>query len=184
MVISDRDDFPAPVFGGKVLKRVGGNDESGIVFYNQMGNEQGALAWDGRQEKRSESNTVLSYDTASTDQLLQLDDGSRNGEQTAYLVGWNRPDAAAPEFQRFLQELSQARTRSERTKLVGRPSAKRFLGARRFFFGYDRTNTSRVTLDDGAGPPRIKMFVTADGSAKLQFLNAHGAVTSEFPGLR
>ncbi len=36
-------------------------------------------------------------------------------------------------------------------------------------------------LADGKGKPRIKMFVTADGRAALQFLDEAGNVTASFP---
>src|ERR1700676_346582 len=47
MTITNHDDFPPPIVNGKRVKRCSGNDENGIVFYNQLGNEQGALIWDG-----------------------------------------------------------------------------------------------------------------------------------------
>jgi len=38
-----------------------------------------------------------------------------------------------------------------------------------------------VMLADGKGHPRIKMYVTADGQAQLQFLDASGKVTARYP---
>lgn len=50
----------------------------------------------------------------------------------------------------------------------------------RFFFGNDGTQ-SKVVLHDASGRPRINMFVSNDGQAKLQFLDADGKVTYELP---
>jgi hypothetical protein len=36
-------------------------------------------------------------------------------------------------------------------------------------------------LADGKGKPRIKMFVTSDGQAQLQFLDADGNVIAQYP---
>jgi hypothetical protein len=182
MVITDHDDFPPPVINGKTGKRSSGDDENGIVFYNQLGNEQGALLWDGRIDKKTgaaSSATVLSYDSVKTDQLLQVDDGYDNGHQSAYMVGWNRPDATTPAFTQFLAEVHATTTEAQRSAVIARhPELRAY---RRFFVGYDEENTARVTLHDGKGKPRLTMFVAPDGTAKLQFLGADGKVSYELP---
>lgn len=180
MVITNHDDFPPPIVNGKPVKRMSGNDTSGIVFYNQQGDEQGALAWSGRIAKDGsfQSGATLSYDSAKTDQLLQVDDENDNGRQTAYMIGWNQPDSTTPSYKQFLAEwhaaTSDAQKRAVRLKY---PHSR---APERFFFGYDDAQ-SRVTLHDAAGRPRINMFVTNDGQAKLQFLDATGKVTYELP---
>ena len=86
MVLTDHDDFPDPVMNGKTGHRTGGGDENGIVFYNQDGNEQGALIWDGRRGPHgASSHNTLSYNTAESDQLLQLNGGSDEGKHYAGL---------------------------------------------------------------------------------------------------
>mgnify|MGYP001191869273 CR=1 FL=1 len=180
MVITNHDDFPPPIVNGKPVKRMSGNDATGIVFYNQQGDEQGALIWSGRIAKDGsfQSGATLSYDSAKTDQLLQVDDANDNGRQSAYVIGWNEPDQTTPAFKQFLREWQAATTdaqkRAVRMKYPGTDAPERF------FFGYDDTQ-SRVTLHDATGRPRINMFVTNDGQAKLQFLDATGKVTYELP---
>lgn len=180
MVITNHDDFPPPIVNGKPVKRMSGNDASGIVFYNQQGNEQGALIWSARIAKDGsfQSGATLSYDSAKTDQLLQVDDQNDNGLQSAYVTGWNQPDQTTPSYRQFLIEWQAAATdaqkRAVRLKFPDTRSPERF------FFGYDETS-SRVTLHDATGRPRINMFVTNAGKAKLQFLDASGKVTYELP---
>lgn len=181
MTLTDHDDFPAPVINGKEVKRQSGNDENGIVFYNQLGNEQGALLWDGRRggPNGDASATVLSYDSVDTDQLLQLDDFSQGGKHSAYLIGWNRPEGYFALVERFQAELGRAKTDVERAALRAR--YRPVLVQQRFFFGYDNDQVAKVLLSDAKGQPRINMFVTPAGEAKLQFLDGSGKVTYELP---
>jgi hypothetical protein len=180
MVITNHDDFPPPIINGKALQRMGGADSNGIVFYNQRGDEQGALDWSGRihADGTYESANTLSYDSVTTDQMLQVDDGNDNGKTYAFMVGWNRPNMHTADFQKLLDQLQNASASERKAIIAAHPGIG---GATRFLFGYDSTNTAQVMLADGNGKPRIKMFVTPDGQAKLQFLDAAGNVTSEFP---
>jgi hypothetical protein len=180
MIITDHDDFPPPIVNGKVWKRQGGADSNGIVFYNQQGDEQGALDWAGRIAANGtyESASTLSYDSVVTDQMLQVDNGNDNGKTYAFMIGWNRPNMHTPEFQKTLEQLQTYTPAQLRAFAAAHPG---FGGNRRFMFGYDTDNTSQVVLDDANGKPRIKMYVTAEGQAALQFLDASGKVTSQFP---
>ena len=180
MILTDHDDFPLPIVNGKAVKRQSGNDENGIVFYNQLGNEQGALIWDGRDAKDGtfKSETTLSYDSVRTDQLLQVDDYNGNGHQNAFMIGWNEPDFTTPEYQQFSREWQTAATLDQKRAL--RRKYPNQSVHQRFFFGYD-DDKSRVTLHDAGGRPRINMFVTNDGQAKLQFLDADGKVIYQLP---
>jgi len=181
MVITNHDDFPPPIVNGKVYKRSSGNNDNGILFYNQRGDEQGGLTWSGLKSSQDsyESGNTLSFDTVTTDQLLQVDDGNENGKTYSFLIGWNRPRYDTPEMQRVLDELQAAPNDDARRAIIAQhPDLK---SATRFLVGYDPTNTAQVLLADGNGKPRIKMFVTADGQAQLQFLDADGKVTAQYP---
>jgi hypothetical protein len=181
MIITDHDDFPPPIVNGKAMHRMGGADSNGIVFYNQQGDEQGALDWAGRiaADGSYTSSNTLSYDSVTTDQMLQVDDGNVNGKTFAFMIGWNRPNMHTPEFQQVLDQLLAAKSASERQAIIAQHPG--IGGATRYLFGYDQTNTAQVMLADAKGNPRIKMFVTPDGHAELQFLDATGKVTASFP---
>ncbi len=181
MVITDHDDFPPPIINGKVFKRSGGNDSNGILFYNQRGDEQGGLTWAGRRYPNGtfESANEVSFDTVNTDQLLHLQDGNENGKTEAELVGWNEPDYNSPNFTQLISEIEALKTRAQIAAFVA--AHPNIVPKPRFLFGYDMTNTSQVMLADGSGRPRIKMFVTADGEAQLQFLDAKGNIVAQYP---
>ena len=182
MVLTDHDDFPDPIQNGKTGHRTSGSDENGIVFYNQDGNEQGALIWDGRRGPHgASSNTTLSYDTADSDQLLQLDNGTDQGKHFAGLYAWDRSVEALGLVQRMRQELGHARTRAERAAIRHKYWQLGAFGFSRFFAGYDVDDTSQVALADGRGRTRVKLYVTKDGHAQLQFLDEQGRIIEAYP---
>jgi hypothetical protein len=181
MVLAAHDDFPPPVVNGKPVTRSSGSDENGIVFFNQRGDEQGALMWDGRvaaDGSYSSANT-LSYDSVRSDQLLQVDDATENGRQSAYVIGWNRPDDASPVFKRYIADMLAARDDRGRSAVARR--YPQMHAPVRFLVGYGTDNAARVALNDGRGRTRIDMAVTADGRATLEFLDAHGKVVARLP---
>jgi len=176
MIITNHDNAPGAIINGKHVQRSSGDDENEIVFYNQLGNEQGVLGWDGRVEKDGSyhSATFLSYDSVKTDQLLQLADSNSNGRQTASFTGWKEPDNTTPEAEAFSQEWHAATTDAQKRAVhVKYPNQRIY---ERFFFGNDGSQ-SKVVLRDAKGKARINMFVTDDGQAKLHFLETDGKVT-------
>ena len=182
MVLTDHDDFPEPIMSGKTRHRASGADENGIVFYNQDGNEQGALIWDGRRGPHGAlSHITLSYDTADSDQLLQLDNGSEGGKHSAGLYAWDRPFGSIDLGPRMRQELAHARTSTQRSAIRHKYRERGLYGYSRFFAGYDSDDTSQVALADGRGRTRVKLYVTKDGHAQLQFLDEQGRVVDAYP---
>lgn len=180
MVITDHDDFPQPIMNGKSGNRGGGNDQNGIVFYNQLGNEQGALLWYGRAT--GDTGDLISYDTAETSDVLKVSAIHSAVGDSAAVFGYSSPlystlqSTACTQFQSALKV-----TPSGPARFALRKQFPQCNTHRRFFVGYDADNKSRVMLQDATGRPRIDMFVSSDGQAKLQFLDADGKVTYELP---
>jgi hypothetical protein len=125
----------------------------------------------------------MSYDTVTTDSLLQVHDGNDNGKMFSFMTGWNRPNMLTPEYQSLLDELSNARNSASKRQAIKNRYRDLVQGkdVTRYLVGYDQTNTAQVMLADAKGHARIKMFVTPDGQAKLDFLDANGKVTAEYP---
>lgn len=174
MTITSHDDFPAPVVEGHTVKRRSGNDENGLVFYNQDGNEQGALLWDGRRRDGAVSANVLTFDSADSDQLLQVVDGTERGAHNAYVVGWDR--LRYPEQRAYLAARA-ALPPDERAARMPIAAMER----QRFFVGYGGDGTARLSLADGAGHVRAELYVQRDGASGLRFLDAAGREASRFP---
>lgn len=183
MVLTNHDDPQPSIMAGKTMYRQGGGGNE-IIFYNQLGDEQGGLMWDGSSNpdgSNASSANVMSFDTANTDQLLQVRDGNENGKVFSYVIGWNRPNYKSAAMQKLMDELYSAKTDSERQAIFAQHPDLMNANVTRYLFGYDNSNTAQVMLADGKGHPRIKMFVTPEGESQLQFLDANGKVTAEFP---
>ncbi len=178
MAITNHDDFPTGVINGERVPRSGGNDDNGIVFYNPRGDEQGALVWSGTRTPRgTASENTLSFDTVNTDQLLQVRDANENGQTLSQVIGWNEMDYNAPLYQRLLH-LERGPDGAVRAFVKAHPE---LFPKRRFVLGYDMDNTAQVLLADARGRARIKMFVTAGGQSRLEFLDAGGRIVALYP---
>ena len=53
--------------------------------------------------------------------------------------------------------------------------------SQRLFLGKNRDDSTLLSLNDIQGRPRIRMSVSADGTAKLEFLDAAGQVLLSIP---
>ncbi len=179
MVIASHDDEGTPVIHGYAAKRAQGNNaDNGIIFYNQKGDEQGGLIWSSSPD-RSESGDTLSFDTANTDQLIQVRDGDEHGHHIANIVGWDRVADEEAQVAPMLEAYDAAKTPAEKAD-----AAKAFAKIRapqRFLLGYGPDDTAILSLADGKGRPRIRLSVTKSGVARMQFLDASGKVVDEIP---
>jgi hypothetical protein len=181
MVVTNHDDYPPAIVGGKSYPRRGLQAENGIVFYNQGGNEQGALVWDGVRDPRgtySSSNDLL-FDSVETDQLAGLEDANENGATEAGFIGWNEVPLDASMLA-LIQRAEHLTGAARRVFVAAHPQLSAGFKTR-FFFGYDEAGTAQVLLNDAGARPRVKMFVTAGGQARLEFLDARGNVIAEYP---
>ena len=182
MVLTDHEDFPEPVILGKTVHRTTGLDENGIVFYNQDGDEQGALIWDGRRGRHGASSAnSLTFDSADSDQLFQLQDGTDQGRHYAGMSAYDRSVEAHSLARHMRQELTAAHTDAQRRAIRHKYWLRGAFGFTRFFAGYDAADTSQVALADGRGRTRARLSVTKDGHARLQFLDEQGHVVDEYP---
>lgn len=181
MVIASHDDEAAPVIQGYSggHREQGNNADNGIIFFNQLGDEQGGLVWNSTAD-RAHSGDSLSFDTANTDQLIHVEDGDDNGHHYAGVIGWDRVANEEEMLVPLMRALDAARTPAQRDAVMAQLRARPGAPAR-FFVGYDRDDVSQLTLSDGRGRPRLRLLVTAAGDAKIEFLDAAGNVTSEYP---
>lgn len=189
MVLTNHDDPMPGIWAGiKTYRHGGGGNE--IIFYDEMGDEQGGYVWTGLVHPNGtyNSNFVNSYDSVTTDQLLQVHDGNDDGRTFSYVTGWNEPNMRTPLAVRVIREyegaLERHESRAEIKRIFAQDPALARGAARRYLVGYTRSNTAEVLLSDAHGHPRIKMFVKPDGTAALEFLDASGKVVAQYPRAR
>jgi hypothetical protein len=190
MVITDNTHFPPPMWKGKPMEigRQGMASQGmpGIIFYNAEGDEAGGLAFrSSNQNGKRQAGAGLMFDQYEQDELVGIDYDEENGERTAGLHVWERPNTPlidlvkksqsvqnmpeGPAKQAALKEFQEAGARGE------------FGGQTRVFVGKNAKNTSEVTLADAQGKVRIRMTVEGTGQSSLEFLNQDGKVIYSVP---
>ncbi len=160
---------------------------AGLLFFNDDGDECGGLTY-GSKIVDGKANAVgyLSFDQYRQNEAVAImhsegGGGSRSGLQVT--------DAGAPftaDFLRNYNEISQMKEGPDKAAVLRELTSKHaaeLVFAQRLFVGHLAENdAAAVILMDKQSKPRIRMLVDAAGSPSLEFLVAHGKVTSSFPG--
>ena len=190
MVITDKAHFPPPMWKGKPMEigrqGMAGEGMPGIIFYNAEGDEAGGLAFSSshRNGKR-QAGTALMFDQYEQDELVGMEYDEEDGERTAGLHVWERPNTPIIDLvkkSQALQNMPEGPAKQAAAKEFQEAAARgEFGGQTRVFVGKNPKNSSEVTLADALGKPRIRMTVEASGLSRLEFLNQDGKVVYGLP---
>jgi hypothetical protein len=187
LVIAGRGRLPGPTFEGKEYPQElsgGRTGASGMIFFNERGDEVGGLTFAGKRVGDSyEAGSGLMFDQFHQDQVVGLqyqDDGT---SRSAGLSVWDRSTQVS--IGRIL-ELAEARRTAtgaarDSAEQALRELASSGLGAQRAFLG-SRNRTASLVLQDPQGRTRVRLSVDSLGVARLQFLDEAGEVTREVGG--
>ncbi|HEX2036260.1 MAG TPA: hypothetical protein VHS99_18920 [Chloroflexota bacterium] len=168
LAVSNRARFPAPVVEGRQGKR-SGRPLAGVVFYNDDGDECGALYGYGRtvEDGTWEAGGGLNIDQyRPQEQVVGLNYGGRDGRNTAGLRVWERVHGTQVQFPD--QESIDA-------SMIGRPYATRV------FAGRTSEGVAVVRLTDSQGRLRLRLAVSPEGDPSIELLDATGNVTWRMP---
>src|SRR5262245_28791398 len=180
MVISNGERQHPGVIDGRTLSRT---RPPGMLFFNDKGDECGGLSFNGEQKDGNASaGALLAFDRFRQDQTVAIQYGEANGQYSAGLRVWDRPDASLGEVVDKLQAIQKMSDGPEKTqamqKLREMPAAA---ASQRVFVGKTREKSAAVTLADPQGRTRAQLIVDAQGAARLEFLDEKGAVIQSFP---
>lgn len=166
--------IPEGTLGGKLIPRIGPPREAaGLMFYNDNGDEQGGLTYSGA---KGEQGAALTFDAWQQDQALEIQHGSGPTGSDSYIAGNELPKESLYDIaSAFQRESAAARNDEERTALRRRYRREGKFGYQRWQLG-NRAGVSELRLNDAAGHARLRLSVTADGSAHVEFLDAAGTV--------
>ncbi len=154
LVISNSARAPDPRCDGQTFKRSGGNS-AGLIFYNEEGDECGGLVFGGRRvDDRYAAGGALLFDQFKQDQVVGISHQDVDGRRHAGVTVWDRREEPFP--------------------AIG--------GAMRLFVGKTVERAAVVELRDAAGCVRLRLSVTDDGTAAVEFLDDSGEVTTRLPG--
>lgn len=182
MVISNKERFPSVILDGKPTATRQNNQAAGMLFYNEKGDESGALLYNGTMDNgKAEAFSGLLFDQFNQDQIVGLSYNEGNGSRYAGLSVWDRPETiSTAEFLKRREAIAKMPEGAEKTE-ARKKLREEATEAQRVFVGKGRDRQAGVYLSDAKGKTRIRMQVSADGTPKLEFLDEGGKVIYSLP---
>lgn len=180
MVISNQERQHPGIVNGKVIERKGPRPP-GMIFFNQLGDEMGGLIFGDNGGKGHFG--MFTFDKVQNDQTMAFSHlESDNGSYETGLRMWQEPnlpqDVQRAKWQAARKIPDEAARNAAIQALIDNNEATQ----QRLFLGKLRDNSTMLVMSDIKGKPRIRMQVSADGMAKLEFLDEAGKVTYALPG--
>lgn len=151
---------------------------AGILFYNEEGTENGGLTIDGKRDASgtAHSHGGLTFDRYKQDQVVEIFGDEDGTDRAAGMSVFDRPeqlmDFAA--LDRAIKLTGAAQLDAIKAANVG--------VAPRAFIGRIKDGSSQVVLEDANGIKRLRLRVTADGAAAIEFLDKDGKVARTIDG--
>jgi len=181
MVVASRDHFPGLYWRGQEQPHPGRSDVAGFIFINDEGTENGGLIFSGaKQHGKVGGSGHLSFDQYEQDQVVTLEQTEEDGQRAAGLTIADRPDSPLK-----FAEVNQlnALPPAEREARMKEMRDRGDFGYHRLFVGKTDAHEAVVALRDGKGRVRLRMRVSAQGAASIEFLDEAGKVVrTEGPG--
>lgn len=174
MTISNRARIPGVILDGKEHPNPN-RTEAGMIFFNDQGDENGGLVFDGGLKDGVPTNGgSLTFDRYHQDQTLQLLSTENGADRKVGVIVTDRPDRLMDiEAGRRLRDLPPGPERDRKLREAG------FDSARRIWLGRDKTGEAALILSDAEGRPRLTLGVGPDGTPGVRLLDAAGQVTRE-----
>ena len=188
LVISDKAEYPGGFFNGKELARPDRAD-AGMLFMNDEGTENGGMLFGGNRASDGKlySSGHLSFDDYEQDQTLSIDTAQ---EGDTHAVSYQINDNAGsvlltPEILGAFSAAQAMPDGPEKQKALASLHAKYPVKlAPRASLERDPDQSAVLRLRDPQGRTRILLRVAVDGTPAMQFLDASGKVTEQWPGAR
>lgn len=176
LVLTNSGRAPGIIWRGEDRPHPSGNRGAGLLFFNEEGTENGGLTFSGRTlpDGRVVGGGHISFDQYEQDQVIQLTQSEAGGSRWAGMVVSDRPDAPL-DFDLAVR-ISQMPEGPERTAAIQRIQEEGTFGRQRLWVGKTRNRESAVMLSDERGRPRIRMMVSPEGAATIDFLDESGNV--------
>jgi len=175
LAISNKALFPGAIFKGKEYPHSSRNDSAGMIFFDDEGTENGGLIYGGKKgpDGKVQSFGHLSFDQYMQDQVVNYEQGEQDGHRKAGLAINDMPDA--PMDIENLSKLESMKDGPEKQAIIKKLVDAGVGGHPRLFAGKVE-GTSMINFRDAAGKERLRMKVTPEGAASIEFLDADGKV--------
>ena len=177
LVLANSARFPGLFMEGREYRhhsRSGG----GMLFFNDDGDEVGGLTYRSNAANRSAS-AGITFDQYKQDQTVSLLYQEANGNRTAGMRVWDRPNYSIGPLMEMSDRAARAPSDAERQRIREEMRAWAMArgggGAERMFAGKVQGDAV-VRLADPQGRPRLVMRVGEDGAPSIEFLSETGQV--------
>ena len=188
LVLANRRLIPGPSMNGKDYPRslADGRDLlSGMIFFNEQGDEVGGLIYNGiKKDSGYSSLGHLSFDQWKQNQVVALQYLDNGTPRRAGLRVWDRPtnvtfDTQLDRSLRLMQ--SEGKQREAIRSEIEASRTRGELGNERLFVG-SQDQTAQIQLRDKQARVRVRLYVDANDMARLEFLDENGKVMASYPG--
>ncbi len=187
LVLANRRLIPGPTMNGKEYPRAladGRDLLSGMIFFNEQGDEVGGLIFNGVTKDHGHSAVGhLSFDQWKQNQVVALQYVDSGTSRRAGLSVWDRPPevAFAKHLERGVRMMEGTPAEREALRLEAEAdTARGDFGAQRVFVG-SRDRTAQVQLSDTRGRVRARLIVDSTDTARLEFLDGAGGIVAQYP---
>lgn len=172
LAISNHAQIPGIIIGGKEYPHPN-RTEAGMIFYNDQGDENGGLVFDGGLKNGIPTNGgSLTFDRWRQDQTLQLVSLENGKDRRVGVVVNDRPDIPLDVVAGF--RLRGMRPGAERDALIAKAGLS---SARRAWLGRSEDGSVALVLSDPQGRPRLTLGVGTDGTPSVELRDTRGKVT-------
>lgn len=188
LVLANRHRVPGPRINGKEYPPESAEPRglvSGMIFYNDEGDEVGGLIYNGiRTDSGHSAVGHLSLDQWKQNQVVAMQYIDNGRTLRSGLRVWDRPTDVTMDEQldltlAYRRAASEAvRDSLERVSAAARERGD--FGVERLFVG-SQDRTAKVELHDTQGRVRVRLFVDAQNVARLEFLDEGGNVMQSYP---
>lgn len=187
LAISNTSHFPGGTVAGVDLKYREGKRGAGLLFFNDAGDENGGLVYEGKLvDGKPEANSTIRFDHFRQEEAVGLNYEQRGNQKQSGLLVWDQPDTPltagfANDFN-AIDSMKNGPAKTEALKAF-RQKYESQIGhfTERVFVGRTLKDEAAVLLMDTNGKPRIRLAVDSTNAAALQFLDADGKVVYSLP---
>lgn len=195
LTLSNAERMPGGTMSGVEMKSREGNrpmvkngaPAAGLVFFNDDGDECGALVYASKTvDGKPIANGGLTFDHYRQNEAISLSNVDTSGVSRSGLEVFDQPTVPiSAEFARqyeAIQLMKDGPQKDQAMKALGQQHAAELGWTPRVFVGrMVEGNAAAVVLMDTKARPRIRMAVDASNTPSLQFLDEHGKVTYSLP---
>jgi len=188
LTISNRARFPDPIIGGKSYPLRGGTGagSAGLIFFNDEGNENGGLAYAGRQTATGHrANGHMTFDQFDQDEALAFTYSDVDGRSRAGLTISDRSSLPIKIFADSAMAFQALPDGPEKTRrlqaLRDSPIGEAGKSSLRVFVGKMPDRSAILQLGDPGGRARLRLTVDSLGNPAMEFLDDAGRVVQRYP---